>query len=102
MRHILSLKFIHKIFGKKKGLNHYSLSLSASYNLIFSYTKLGILVEVAGVEPASPELLVGLLRAQPVIDLGSPPLTGGTAMTPARVKVSRPALRRDRTVSHSR
>src|ERR1700694_852356 len=29
-----------------------------------------MVVEVAGVEPASPELLVGLLRAQPMIDLG--------------------------------
>jgi hypothetical protein len=27
------------------------------------------LVEVAGVEPASPELLVGLLRAQPLEDV---------------------------------
>ena len=44
-------------------------------------------MEVAGVEPASPELLVGLLRAEPVIDLGSPPLTGGTAVTPASLDV---------------
>jgi hypothetical protein len=29
----------------------------------------GWMVEVAGVEPASPELLVGLLRAQPMGDL---------------------------------
>ena len=28
------------------------------------------MVEVAGVEPASPELLVGLLRAQPMVDVG--------------------------------
>jgi len=27
-------------------------------------------VEVAGVEPASPKLLVGLLRAQPMVDFG--------------------------------
>jgi HNH endonuclease len=35
------------------------------------------LLEVAGVEPASSERLVGLLRAQPVKDLGPPQLTGG-------------------------
>ena len=34
------------------------------------------LLEVAGVEPASSERLVGLLRAQPVRDLGPPLLTG--------------------------
>ena len=28
-----------------------------------------VVVEVAGVEPASPELLVGLLRAQPLEDV---------------------------------
>jgi len=35
------------------------------------------LLEVAGVEPASSGMLVGLLRAHPGEDLGSPPLTGG-------------------------
>jgi len=35
------------------------------------------LVEVAGVEPASSGMSVGLLRAHPGFDLGSPPLTGG-------------------------
>ena len=35
------------------------------------------LLEVAGVEPASSESLSGLLRAQPVGDLGSPLPTGG-------------------------
>jgi HNH endonuclease len=34
------------------------------------------LLEVAGVEPASSELLSGLLRAQPVIGLGPLPFTG--------------------------
>jgi HNH endonuclease len=35
------------------------------------------LLEVAGVEPASSGMSVGLLRAHPGFDLGSPPLTGG-------------------------
>ena len=35
------------------------------------------LLEVAGVEPASSGMSVGLLRAHPGEDLGSPPLTGG-------------------------
>ena len=49
-------------------------------------------VEVAGVEPASSEMLVGILRAQPVIrDLGSPPLTGGVSATPSPTVVSRRA-----------
>jgi hypothetical protein len=35
-----------------------------------------LLVEVAGVEPASSKLLAGLLRAQPVEDLGWSQITG--------------------------
>jgi hypothetical protein len=45
------------------------------------------LLEVAGVEPASSERLVGLLRAQPVKDLGPSQLTGGVRQPQPRCGV---------------
>jgi hypothetical protein len=41
-------------------------ALSMGVNRVHALVVVGWLVEVAGVEPASPELLMGLLRAQPL------------------------------------
>jgi len=58
-------------------------------------------LEVAGIEPASPEPSVRILRAQPVSGLGRTLVTGDPANVPASMVVSRRGSRPTPAVSRS-
>ena len=58
-------------------------------------------VEVAGVEPASSGMSVGLLRAHPGLEISGRPRSPAAVGDPSLSAVSRRVLRRSSTVSHS-